>query len=259
MSIFSLEGRVAMVTGAGRGIGRGIAEGLAANGAKVVCAARTRSQLNETVLAIESAGGNAIACEMDMKDLTSIEAGVDAAIKTYGELDILVNNAGINIREPFTEVSEDHFDDIIAVNLKGLFFLTQAVAKRMIPRKQGKIIHIGSITTGFSLTQISGYTATKGAVGQLCKANAVELGKHNIQVNTICPGFIMTPLTEKLWSDPVLKEWGEKRVALKRLGTPQDLVGTAVFLASSASDYVSGQCIYVDGGFTAGEVWPIPE
>lgn len=259
MSLFSLEGRVALVTGAGRGIGRSIAEGLAANGAKVVCAARTREQLDEAAAAIRSAGGEAMVYEMDMADLDSVRGGVEAALQAYGQIDILVNNAGMNIREPFEEVTEEHYDRIAAVNQKGLYFLTQAVVRHMIPRKQGKIIHIGSINTGISLSQVSVYTTTKGAVGQLSKANAVELGRHNIQVNTICPGFILTALTEKLWSDPTMREWGERRVAMGRLGTPDDLVGTAVFLASPASDYVTGQSIYVDGGFMAGEVWPIPQ
>ena len=259
MSLFSLEGKVALVTGAGRGIGRAIAEGLAANGAKVVCAARTRSQIDEVVASIVDAGGKALAYEMDMKDLDSVRGGVKTALDAFGQLDILVNNAGMNIREPFTEVTEEHYDEIVAVNQKGLYFLTQIAAKEMIPRKSGKIIHVGSINTGISLSQVSVYTSTKGAVGQLGKAHAVELGKHNIQVNTICPGFILTPLTEKLWSDATMQEWGKKRVPMGRLGAPEDLIGTAVFLASSASDYVTGQNIYVDGGFMGGEDWPIPQ
>ena len=259
MSLFSLEGRVAIVTGAGRGIGRGIAEGLAVQGAKVVCASRTRSQLDEVVTAIQDAGGEAVACEMDMKDLDSVRAGVDAAIDAYGQIDILVNNAGMNIREPFEDVTEEHYDEIMAVNLKGLYFLTQAVSKHMIGRKQGKIIHIGSLTTGWALSQISVYTATKGAVGQLAKSQALELGPHNIQVNAICPGFVLTPLTEKVWADPTMQAWGKSRVPMQRLATPEDMVGTAAFLAASASDYVTGQSIYVDGGFMAGEAWPLPE
>ena len=259
MSLFSLEGRVAIVTGAGRGIGRGIAEGLAAQGANVVCAARTRSQLDEVVAAIADAGGDAMACEMDVKDLDAVRGGVDVALDRYGQIDILFNNAGMNVREPFEDVTEAHYDEIMAVNLKGLYFLTQAVAKHMIPRKRGKIIHIGSLTTGASLSQISVYTATKGAVGQLAKAQALELGPHNIQVNAICPGFVLTPLTEKVWADPTMRAWGESRLPAKRLATPKDMVGTAVFLAAPASDYVTGQSIYVDGGFMAGEAWPLPE
>ena len=258
MSLFSLQGRVALVTGAGRGIGRGIAVGLAAEGARVACAARTRSQLDEVVAAIEQSGGEALAIEMDLADLGSMEAAVEAALSRFGQIDVLVNNAGMNVREPIEEVTEEHFDQIMAVNLKGLYFLSQRAARHMIPSKQGKIINIGSLTTGYALAKVSVYTATKGAVGQLTKVQAVEFGQHNIQVNAICPGFVLTPLTEKLWADPTMRAWGEDRVPLGRLATPQDMVGTAVFLAAPASDYVTGQCIYVDGGFMAGDSWPLP-
>ena len=258
MGFFSLEGRVALVTGGNRGIGRGIAQGLAAHGASVALAARTRSQLDEAAVSIASSGGEAWAVEMDIADLSSVKQGVEAVVGHYGHIDILVNNAGMNIREDLVEVTEEHYDRIMSVNLKGLYFLTQAVARHMIPRRQGKIINIGSLTTGISLDKVSVYTCTKGAVGQLTKAQAVELGPHNIQANAICPGFIVTSLTEKLWADPTMRKWGEGRVALGRLGTPADLAGTAVFLASSASDYVTGQLIYVDGGYMAGEHWPLP-
>ena len=258
MSLFSLEGRVALVTGAGRGIGRGIAEGLAAHGAKVVCAARTRSQLDEAASAIQAAGGDALAVEVDMADLASVSRGVETTLEHYGQIDILVNNAGMNIREPLEEVTEEHYDRIVAVNLKGLYFLTQTAARHMIPRRQGKVINIGSLTTGTALHSVSVYTATKGAVGQLTKAQALELAPHNIQVNAVCPGFVLTPLTEKLWADPTMRAWGEGRTPLGRLATPEDMVGTAVFLASPASDYVTGVEIYVDGGFMAGEPWPLP-
>ncbi len=255
MSLFSLAEKVALVTGAGRGIGRGVAEGMAAAGATVICAARTRSQLDDAVSAIEAAGGKARAIEMDMSDL----AAMDAAIEECGPIDILFNNAGMNIRQPITEVTEENYDQIMAVNLKGLYFLSQKVGQQMIERGNGgKIINIGSLTTGYALAKVSVYTATKGAVGQLTKGQAVEFGPHNIQVNAICPGFILTSLTEKMWADQTMRDWGEGRVALNRLGTPEDLVGTAVFLAAAASDYVSGQCIYVDGGFMAGDDWPLP-
>ena len=255
MSLFSLAEKVALVTGAGRGIGRGVAEGMAAAGATVICAARTRSQLDDAVSAIEAAGGKARAIEMDMSDL----AAMDAAIEECGPIDILFNNAGMNIRQQITEVTEENYDQIMAVNLKGLYFLSQKVGLQMIERGNGgKIINIGSLTTGYALAKVSVYTATKGAVGQLTKGQAVEFGPHNIQVNAICPGFILTSLTEKMWADQTMRDWGEGRVALNRLGTPEDLVGTAVFLAAAASDYVSGQCIYVDGGFMAGDDWPLP-
>ena len=199
---------------------------MAEAGATVICAARTRSQLDEAVAAIEAAGGKARAVELDMADLE----GMDAALEQCGPIDILFNNAGMNIRQPIVEVSEENYDQIMAVNLKGLYFLSQKVGRQMIERGQGgKIINIGSLTTGYALAKVSVYTATKGAVGQLTKGQAIEFGSHNIQVNAICPGFIITSLSEKLWADDTMRAWGEGRVVLNRLGTPEDLVGTAVF------------------------------
>jgi gluconate 5-dehydrogenase/2-deoxy-D-gluconate 3-dehydrogenase len=259
MNLFSLEGRVALVTGASRGIGRGIAEGLGSYGARVICAARTRSQLDEVVAQIEGAGGEALAVEMDLADLRSVTGGVDSTLARCGQIDILVNNAGINIREPVDEVTEDHYDQIFNVNLKGLYFLTQAVVRQMIPRKSGKIVNIGSLTTDYVFPELSVYASTKGAIGQLTKVQALEYARHNIQVNAICPGFVLTPLTERVWSDPKMQEWGANRIPLGRLAAPEDMVGTAVFLASAASDYLTGQCVFVDGGMGAGEAWPLPE
>ncbi len=256
MKLFSLAGRVAVVTGGGRGIGRAIAEGLGAHGAQVVCAARTRTQLDEAVATIRDAGGDALAVEMDLSDLESLQQGAQMILDHYGQIDILVNNAGMNIREPMEQVTEGHYDQIMAVNLKGLYFLTKAVVNHMIPRKQGKIIHIGSLTSGIGLPGVAVYTATKGAVGQLTKVQAMELARHNIQVNAIGPGFILTHLTEKLWAQPHMDAWGKTRIPAGRLGRPEDMIGTAVFLASSAADYVTGQLIYVDGGVMSGDMWP---
>ena len=257
MDMFSLEGKVALVTGGGRGIGRGIAEGLAEQGATVVVAARTRSELDEAAQSIRDAGGEAAVYELDMTDLASVQGAVDAAVETYGQLDILVNNAGTNVREPFEDVTEEHYDLINNVNQKGLFFLTQFATRHMRPRGAGKIINIGSLTTGIGLQSISVYTGTQGAVGQLTKVWAVELAPE-IQVNAICPGFIRTPLTEKLWANETMHEWGTNRLPNGTIGKPQDLAGTACYLASGASDYVTGQHIYVDGGYMAGERWPLP-
>ena len=259
MKLFSLEGKVALVTGAGRGIGRGIAEGLARQGARTVCAARTRDQVEDAAAVIEERGGEALALELDVADSASVDRAVEAALDRFGQIDVLVNNAGINFREPLAEVTEEHFDQIVGVNLRGVYFLSQRVVRHMAPRKQGKIINIGSLTTGSALSQVSVYAATKGGIGSLTKAQALELAEHNIQVNALCPGFIVTPLTEKLWSNPTMRAWGEKRLASGKLGTPEDMVGTAVFLAAPASDYVTGQCIYVDGGYTLGEHWPLPQ
>jgi len=258
MGLFSLEGRVALVTGASRGIGQAIAKGLAAQGAKVVCAARTRSQLDDTAAAISADGGNALVLEMDLSSSGSIQKGVAETVGAYDRIDILINNAGINIREPAEDVTEAHFGAIMQVNLKGLYFLTQAALQHMIPQRRGKVINIGSLTTSYGLTQMSVYAATKGAVGQLTKVLALEVAPHNIQVNALCPGFTLTPLTEKVWADNELRTWAEGRIPAGRLATPEDMVGTAIYLSSRASDYLTGQCIYVDGGIVAGERWPLP-
>jgi len=256
---FSLEGKVALVTGAGRGIGRAIAEGLASQGAKVACAARTVSELEEVAAAIEAKGGEALAVELNMEEIASLEAALEAVTTRFGRLDILVNNAGTNARQNIEEVTEENYDRIMNVNLKGLYFLSQKATAWMKKVGGGKIINIGSLTTGYALAKVSVYTATKGAVGQLTKAQAVEFGKDNIQVNAICPGFVVTALTEKMWADPTMRKWGESRIPLGRLAGPEDMVGTATILASPAADYVTGQCIYVDGGFMAGDNWPLPE
>lgn len=256
--MFSLNGKVALVTGAGRGIGQGIAEGLAAQGAHVVCAARTQSQLEQVAQSIAIQGGQATTLQLDMNEMNSIDHALEVIIDQFGRLDILVNNAGINARQPIDEVTEENFDRIVNVNLKGVYFLSQKAARLMAQGGGGKIINIGSLTTGYALTQVSVYTATKGAIGQLTQSQAIEFGKDNIQVNALCPGFVVTPLTEKIWDDPTMRKWGEQRIALGRLANPEDMAGTAVFLASPAADYVTGQVIYVDGGFMAGDDWPIP-
>jgi NAD(P)-dependent dehydrogenase (short-subunit alcohol dehydrogenase family) len=256
MDLFSLEGKIALVTGAGRGIGRGIAEGLFASGAKVVAAARTRSELDEFVGKVKDSGGDALAVEMDISDLESARGVVRAALDYFGQIDILVNNAGMNRKSPFVEVTEETYDQIMSVNLKGLFFISQEVAKHMIPRRQGKIINIGSLTSGRALGNVSVYASTKGAVGQLTQSQALELAPYNIQANAICPGFVLTSLTRSLWEQPTFAAWGKNRIPAGRVATPEDMVGTALFLASAASDYVTGQLIYVDGGFMCGEPWP---
>lgn len=256
--LFNLQDRTALVTGASRGIGRAIAEGLAARGARVVCAARTAADLEAVTASILDAGGTATALLLDLEDRDGLARAAAAAEAVHGRIDILVNNAGVNFREPASAVSHEHFDRILSVNLTGLFFLTREIARGMTGRRSGKIINIGSITTRFALSQLSVYGATKAALGQLTQALAVELGPHNVQVNGICPGFVLTPLTRKMWSLPEMQAWGQRRIPLGRIAQPEDIVGAAVFLASRASDYVTGHMLAVDGGFTIGESWPLP-
>ena len=259
IDLFSLEEKTALVTGAGRGIGAAIAKGFARAGASVACAARTQIQIDEIVAEIASAGGTAIAVRLDMADIDSLRAGVEKVQSELGAIDILVNNAGMNFREPFESVSESHYDEIMAVNLKGLFFLTQLVVPQMRERGAGKIINVGSLATAMGIDNLSVYASTKGAVGQLTKVMALEFGPYNVQANTICPGFIRTPLSEKVWADPGMQEWAKRCIPQGGVAEPEALVGPAIYLASAASDYMTGQEVYIDGGFSECQTWPIPE
>lgn len=253
----NLSGQTAIVTGASRGIGKAIALELGNAGAQVACVARNQEKLQATVDQIQESGGTAAVYRCDVTESSAVTQVIEETIENWGQLDILVNNAGTNVREPFEDVTEEHYDQVNDVNQKGLFFLAQYASRHMRPRGAGKIINIGSLTTGIALSSISVYTGTKGAVGQLTKAMAVELAPE-IQVNAICPGFIRTPLTEKLWANETMHNWGTARLPNRSIGAPEDLAGTACFLASKASDYVTGQLIYVDGGYMAGERWPLP-
>ena len=186
MSLFSLAGKVALVTGAGRGIGRGVATGMGAAGATVVCSARTRSQLDEAVTAIETAGGKAIALELDMTDLAAMDACIASVTEQCGPIDILFNNAGMNIRQPIVEVTEENYDQIMSVNLKGLYFLSQKVAQHMIDRGAGgKIINIASTSAVLAYPYDAAYESAKAGLRMMTKVMAAEWGRYNVNVNVI--------------------------------------------------------------------------
>lgn len=256
---FGLSGRTAIVTGGGTGIGQGIALALAHAGADVAVTARRVEPLTDTVRQIESMGRRGFAVPMDITKLAEIKRMVDEVASKFGRIDTLVNVSGVNRRMPVLEVTEEVWDLILTTNLKGAFFVSQAVAKRMVKQEplgsssiRGKIIHIGSLTSSIGIANVVPYGASKGGVGLMTKGLAVELAKHNITVNCIAPGFHRTPLAAKLFEK---KEWLaqlESRVALGRAGTIADILGAAVFLASDASDYITGEILRVDGGFTAG-------
>lgn len=256
---FNLSGRIAVVTGGGTGIGQGMALALANAGADVVVAGRRVEPLQDTVQQIQAMGRRAIAISMDITRNVEIDRMVQQVAGEFGRIDILVNSSGINRRVPSLDVTEEVWDSIMATNLKGAFFISQAVAKLMISqpprnpgRLRGKIILIGSLTSSVGLTNVVPYGASKGGVGLMTKGLAVEWGRHDITVNCIAPGFHNTPLTAKLFEK---KEWVSRlvdRVALGRPGTIEDVLGTAVFLASDASDYMTGEIVRIDGGFTAG-------
>ena len=258
-SLFSVAQKVVLISGAGRGIGKALAIHFGQMGAKVVCLARSKTEIDEVVSTISELGGSALSIQLDVQNIADHGQALNTILNQFGSVDILINNAGLNRRQLFEEVSEENFDLVFNVNFKGPFFLAKQVSKVMCRKKSGKIINIGSLTASYSMSQISVYAAAKAALLRLTKSLALELGSTNIQVNAICPGFIKTPLTEKLWSDENMKNWAVKRIPAQRLGLPEDIIGTAIFLSSAASDYVNGQCIYVDGGYLSGEFWPLPE
>jgi len=248
---YSLAGKVAVVTGAARGLGEGYAHGLAAAGAKVVCADINMEGAEKTAAAISAEGGSAQGIFLDVTHPSGINERFDRIAAEMGSLDILVNNAGVEDINDFVSVTEEQYDTIMGVNLRGVFFTSQAAAKIMIRQKRGKIVNIGSLGSAIGLARSSVYCGTKGGVLQITKTMAIELAKHNIQVNAMGPGYFRTPMTEPFFQDPEHRKWIEERIPAGRVGTADDLVGTLVFLSSSASDYLTGQIIYIDGGWLA--------
>jgi NAD(P)-dependent dehydrogenase (short-subunit alcohol dehydrogenase family) len=253
---FSLADRVALVVGASRGIGQAIAEALADAGAEVVLAARSLDKLEALAARIRGQGGRAAAVTLDVTGEASISAGVRQALELRGRIDILVNVAGTNIRKRAEDYTSQEYDHVLATNLKGLFQVTQLAGAAMKKQKRGKIINIGSLTTAIGFPYLSVYAITKGGLGQLSKVLAAEWAPYNIQVNVIAPGFIVTDLNRHMWQRDDMKAWLAATQPNPRLGTPEDVAGLAVFLASPAADYITGQVIFVDGGKTAGSPWP---
>ncbi len=250
--LFNLSGKVAIVTGTSRGLGQYFARALAKAGADLVITSRELSRLTEFKREIESLGRRALAVQLDVLSQDDIEKMVRLTIKEYGKIDILVNNAGLNIRKPTTEVTQQDWDTVLDTNLKGSFFCAQAVAKEMIKRNYGRIINVGSCTCVFGMEGITAYTASRGGVLSMTRSLAVEWGKFGITVNVLAPGWFKTAQNAVLYEN---KEWVDyitNRIPLNRPGQPNDLDGTVVFLASDACEYITGQIILVDGGFTTG-------
>jgi NAD(P)-dependent dehydrogenase (short-subunit alcohol dehydrogenase family) len=248
--LLRLEGLVAVVTGAARGIGRAYAEGYAGEGARVVLADIDAAAAADAATAIVDRGGDATGLGVDMADVGSVRTMVAAAAEWGGSVDILLNNAGIGIAKPLLETTEEDWDRQIDVNLKGMFFAIQAVLPHMLKTGRGKIINIAS-TSGFvsSTTPEVAYDVSKGGVRQLTVAVAAELAASGINVNGIAPGTIETELTRQILNTPERRARAEEKIPLGRVGTPSDLVGAAIFLASRESDYVTGHTLVVDGGW----------
>jgi 2-dehydro-3-deoxy-D-gluconate 5-dehydrogenase len=246
---FDLTGKVALVTGANTGIGQAIAVALAEAGADVALAGR--SEPTETLAAVAATGRKAISIAADLSSIKPVQHVVDTALRDLGRLDILVNNAGIIRRADLFDFSEEDWDAVIDTNLKSIFFLSQAAARPMVAQGSGKIINIASLLTFQGGIRVPSYAAAKSGVGGVTKAMANELAPKAVQVNAIAPGYISTNNTAALQGDQTRNRQILERIPTGRWGTPEDIAGAAVFLASSASNYVTGQILAVDGGWLA--------
>lgn len=247
--MFSLKNRIALVTGASRGLGRALAIGLAEAGADVALVARDEDRLRETRTEIEALGRNGACFVYDFKETDGIGALVDRVENEFGCIDILLNNAGMNKRSPAAQFPEASWDDIMQVNLKSVWLMCQSVGCRMLERGSGKIVNIASLGTFIGGVLISAYVSSKGGVGQLTKALANEWAGKGLNVNAIAPGYMRTDMTADLLTDPNRSPQLMERIPAGRFGEPEDLVGAAVFLASDASRYVNGHILVVDGGW----------
>ncbi len=250
--LFDLSGRVALVTGTSRGLGQYMARALAKAGADLVLTSRDVNRLAPFEAEIKSLGRRAYSVELDVRSQESIEKMAAAAEAAFGHLDILVNNAGCNVRKPALDVTWDDWNLILETNLRGSFFVAQAVARGMIARGYGRIINIGSVTTVAGYAGLAPYGASRGGIKQLTMSLADDWGKHGVTVNCLAPGWFRTEQNKVLYEN---KEWFEylcDRIPLKRPGQPQDLDAAVVFLAAESSRYVTGQTLLVDGGISTG-------
>jgi gluconate 5-dehydrogenase len=240
--LFDLTGRTALVTGSSRGLGRAMAEGLAGAGAAVVLNGSKPDAVAQTAAEFRKAGHTAHEAPFDVTDEAAIVAAFQKLDAEGIAVDILVNNAGVQFRKPIVELESADWRRVSA------FLIAREAAKRMIPRKRGKIINIGSLMCDAARATVAPYTAAKGGIKMLTRTMTAEWAVHNIQANTIGPGYMLTDMNQALVNDETFNAWVVGRVPARRWGKPEELIGTAIFLASSASDYVSGQMIYVDGG-----------
>ena len=251
LKAFDLSGRAALVTGSGSGIGLAIARGLARSGARVVINGRDRAKLDAALAEFASAGLEASAVPFDVTDPDAVDGGVAEAERTVGPIDILVNNAGMQHRGPILDFDLAIWNRVLATNLTSAFLVGRAVARGMIARKRGKIVNVCSLMSEVGRKTIAPYTAAKGGLKQLTRAMAIEWAEHNIQVNGLGPGYFATPLNAALVADPEFDGWLRRRTPAGRWGDVEELVGPAVFLASDATSFMTGQVLYVDGGMLA--------
>jgi len=249
---FDLTGKVALVTGTSRGLGQYMGRALARAGADLVITSRDASTLAPFQAEIEALGRRAFPVTLDVRDHDSIQRAVEAAHAHYGRLDILVNNAGCNARKPALDVTWDDWNLVLETNLRGTFFVAQAVARKMIAQGGGRIINIGSVTSVFGYAGLGPYCASRGGTRQLTMSLADDWGPHGITVNCLAPGWFKTAQNQVLYENEAWVEYICDRIPLKRPGQPNDLDGAVVFLASDASAYITGQTLLVDGGISTG-------
>ena len=249
--LFSLNHKRILITGSARGIGRLLAQGLAEHGAEVIINSTQQDKSQAVADELNAQGFKAKAVAFDVTDSSAVQKSIDFIEQHIGPIDVLINNAGIQRRHPFCEFPEKDYDDIINVNQKSVFIVSQIVARYMIKRQQGKIINIGSMQSELGRDTITPYAASKGAVKMLTRGMCVELARYNIQVNGIAPGYFKTELTKALVENKEFSDWLCKRTPAARWGNPKELIGAAVFLSSKASDFVNGHLLFVDGGMLA--------
>lgn len=256
---FDLSGKVAVVTGASRGLGQYFARALARAGADVVITSRTLASLAQTKAEIEAMGRRVLPCALDVRKLETIQPMLDAALAAFGKIDILVNNAGCNVRKASVDITPDDWAFVVDTILRGSFFVATAVVRTaMLSQKQGRIINVGSGTSLFGFPGAGPYCASRGGITQMTKALAAEWAPHGITVNIIAPGWFRTAQNDILFQDPQWVASTEARIPVGRTGLPTDMDGAVIFLASDASAYITGQLLFVDGGFTTGAMSVTP-
>ena len=255
--LFDLTGRVALITGSSRGIGLALARALASAGARVVLNGRDPATLAAASALLAAEGVVTAVSAFDVTDEPGATAAIAALERDVGAIDVLINNSGITVRAPLEDFDTADWERIMATNLTGAFKVGRAVARHMIPRRRGKLVNVCSINSELARYSITPYVTSKGGLKNLTKGMAIDWARHGIQVNGIGPGYFATDLTAPLVADAEFSAWLGKRVPAGRWGDVKELGGTAIFLASAASDFMTGQVLYVDGGMSAGLQWPI--
>lgn len=243
-----LDGKVAIVTGAGRGLGRAMAEALVASGARVAVAARSKDELDSFVSDVEAAGGQALACPTDITDEDAVSAMVAATVETFGRVDVLVNNSGIIASSPLLEQPASEWDSVIATNLRGTFLATKAVGRHFVAQGSGKVVNIASNFALQGVADHAAYSASKSAVIAFTKSMAVEWARHGVQVNAIAPGYFATAMNADVRADPDLLSRVVRSIPIRRMGAAEELQPWLLLLCGPASDYMTGEVIVIDGG-----------